>query len=445
MLACGTALAGFSGTDVFIPSVGRRPGAAGSNWFTTVWVHNPGSAAASVQFSFLERDRTNLTPLTYNDSIPAGDTRRYDDAVATMFGVEKFGALRVVSDARVVVNSRVFSQDAAAGPGESFGQSFTAVPSAFAIGLGESTQLLGAYQTSPKADSDFRYNFGFVETVGANATVRVTARDASGVELASKDYPVRTFEPRQFAIEDVLPTVNAENLKIDVAVVAGAGKVIAFGSGIANRSNDPTTFEMTYRDELLATGQELTAVAHDASLAGEGTSAAPLAVADSGVAERHLAAGSVTGSKVADAQLVRSVNALRDDVTLTAGAGVTITPTGNGLTIASSAQPCPECAAGSIFNELYYVSKAGGILFTVDPGRTRFLTGVQAQIMCETGTAEARLDVGTKPVLYLTLGNSNWMSGGGAPIVVPGGQSLMANVFTFESCTVYFALTGYQF
>ena len=47
----------------------------------------------------------------------------------------------------------------------------------------------------------------------------------------------------------------------------------------------------------------------------------------------HLADGAVTGEKVADGSVVRNLNGLTDEVTLAAGDNVTITPTGQTLTI----------------------------------------------------------------------------------------------------------------
>ncbi len=45
-------------------------------------------------FYLLERDKANLGPLTYTDTIPAGDTKMYEDAVLLMFSKQAFGALR---------------------------------------------------------------------------------------------------------------------------------------------------------------------------------------------------------------------------------------------------------------------------------------------------------------------------------------------------------------
>ena len=44
----------------------------------------------------------------------------------------------------------------------------------------------------------------------------------------------------------------------------------------------------------------------------------------------------MTATKIAAGQVVKSVNTLKDDVTLAAGANITITPAGNTLTIAST-------------------------------------------------------------------------------------------------------------
>ena len=72
--------AGFSGTDVFLPSVGSSPGVPPSYWYTTVWIHNPNATTANVTVYLLER-QANISPLTFTDSIAPGDTRKYDDAV----------------------------------------------------------------------------------------------------------------------------------------------------------------------------------------------------------------------------------------------------------------------------------------------------------------------------------------------------------------------------
>ena len=320
--------ASFAGTDVFLPSVGRAQGV--STWYTTVWIHNPGGSPATAQAFFLLRDQANTGAAPVTLSIPAGATVRYANAMVEIFNREGFGAIRVTSNQKLVVNSRIYARGAAETDRDSKGQFFAGIPASFAIGSGLRAQLLGVYQTQPGTSSPFRYNFGFVETTGQSCTVKVTPKGPSGSTLATaKSYPVRALEQRQFQFVNEFAGLSTDNARLEVEVTAGSGKVIAFGSGIANGSSDPSTFEMSFRDDLLAEnapGGGLTSVAHDGTLVGDGTSPSPLGIAD----------GGVSAGKIASGQVVKSLNGLKDTVTLAAGANVSITPSGNTLTIAAT-------------------------------------------------------------------------------------------------------------
>jgi hypothetical protein len=116
----------------------------------------------------------------------------------------------------------------------------------------------------------------------------------------------------------------------------------------------------------IAAPNALTAVSHDATLAGSGTNALPLGIANGGVGTSQLASSAVTSAKLANAavltdrlanaavtndkiasaavtadkiasgQTVKGLNGLSDQVTLAAGANISITSNGNTLTIASA-------------------------------------------------------------------------------------------------------------
>jgi hypothetical protein len=277
LLAAAPAMAGFAGTDVFLPMAGRQAGVHPSNWYTTVWIHNPGGAAVTARVWFLERNTANPSPPWVDVAVAGGDTEKLENVVEEYFHLAVFGALRVTAPAKLVVTSRVYSKGAGLDEGDSVGQEFAGVPASFAIGAGERGQILGVYQTQPAAESEFRFNFGFVETTGHIATVRVTAYDGNGAQQGSKDFQVREWSQRQVAFKDHFPDVSTENARLEVEVVGGDGEVIAYGSGIANGSQDPTTFEMSYADSLLG----IAGVQHDATLAGDGTASAPLGIAPS--------------------------------------------------------------------------------------------------------------------------------------------------------------------
>lgn len=286
--------AGFAGTDVFLPSIGAKPGVAPAVWYTTVWVYNPNPTAACVTFSLLER-QANPSPMTIGDSIPAGETRKYDNAVELIFGRQTFGALRISSAQKVLASARIYSQ--AGELKDSVGQFFAAIPAAFAIGLGQTTELLGAYGTLPSADSTFRYNFGLVETTGAGTCfVKVTVKDSKGAELGSKTYSLQQWEQTQKAFGTEFPTLSTENARLVVEVIGGNGKVIAFGSGVANGSQDPATYEMSFRDDLLGSGGGLASVSHDGTLTGDGTPTSPLGIANGTVTQAKLSTSGTPGA-----------------------------------------------------------------------------------------------------------------------------------------------------
>jgi hypothetical protein len=57
---------------------------------------------------------------------------------------------------------------------------------------------------------------------------------------------------------------------------------------------------------------------------------------DNAVTTSKIQDGAVTSGKIASGQVVKSLNTLKDDVTIVAGTNVTVTPSGNSLTIAAS-------------------------------------------------------------------------------------------------------------
>ncbi len=124
-------------------------------------------------------------------------------------------------------------------------------------------------------------------------------RDTLGALLGEKDYTVLAWEALQYNVKDVVPAISTRNALIWTTVISGTGKVIVYGTQLANGSNDAAGFEMAFRNSLLA--------------------------------------GSVG---------VMSLNGLTGDVTLAAGPNITLSSLGNTITIAASGLAGPEGPTG---------------------------------------------------------------------------------------------------
>jgi hypothetical protein len=318
LLFASRAEAGFAGTNVFIPATARAAGAGGAQFYSTLWITNLGSATANVSIQFLRQGQTNPSPTTKVEVIGAGATRRIDDVV-TYLGESGGGALHILSDQEVFASSRTYNQPPGGQLKDIEALFFSGIPAAFAIGAGDVSRLQGI--TNGPLEN-FRYNFGLVETTGQPATVNVVVEDETGTVLGTQQYALGAYQALQVnAFGGFAPAISTTNAILLTRVLSGTGRVIVYGTQIAGTSdvpgsNDSAGFEMSFKDSLLGAGVTslngltgaltiaaganttvsqagntitidavggggggLTAVAHDATLAGNGTSGSKLAVA----------------------------------------------------------------------------------------------------------------------------------------------------------------------
>jgi len=337
LAAADTKPDGFTGTDLIVPAAGQIQGASGL-FTTSIWITNPTSTTVSYELRFLRAGQSNASPATASDTIGPGQTKVYENAAQSLFGqTGVLGAIRVVSTGELFVSARVFNQAPGAAPNEARGLLYSAVPSAFGIGPGESSLLQGVNQ-----GGDYRYNVFLVESTGEAASVTLRVRDAAGTIVFSGTFDLAGYEQRLISVGALVPTTILHG-SVEAVQAGGNGHIVLAGSLISNSSGDSTGFEMAFRFGTIRS------VIAGPGLTGGGTNGdITLQIATGGVTNSMLAAGAVTRDKIAAGQVVRSLNGLTDDISLVAGTNVAITKdtAANNLVISASGATGPQGPAG---------------------------------------------------------------------------------------------------
>jgi len=252
VMVAGSALATVPGMDLYVPAVGHGLGAVSGGvqayWRGDVWVFNPSTTQpATVDIFLLLRNQGNPNPAVRRITVNAGETRYLPDIVFNTFALDNtYGGLRITSNIPVVVSGRSYDANVTVGskPQGTAGQFFSGVPGNLAIGLGESTDIVGLDQDNFQTTGLWRSNLAFVETTGNPVDLTVSRIDSNGSQVGSITTRLEGRQVSQinYVITAIVNTYDT-NQRIRVAVTGGTGRVIANASRLDNRTGDPATIE----------------------------------------------------------------------------------------------------------------------------------------------------------------------------------------------------------
>jgi len=257
LLAAASAFAIVPGTDLYVPAVGHGLGAVVNGiqawWRGDVWILNPSSTQnATVSIYLLLRNQGNPNPDVRTITLAPGETRYIKDIVGPSPGLfnldNTYGGLRITSSIPVVVSGRSYDANVTVtGKGQgTAGQFFSGIPASLAIGLGDSTDIIGLDQDGATTTGNWRSNLAFVETTGNPVDLSIYRVDPNGTVLNSTAYAYH-LEGRQVSqINYVLTAIvntTGTNQRVRVTVTGGTGRVIANASRLDNYTGDPSTIE----------------------------------------------------------------------------------------------------------------------------------------------------------------------------------------------------------
>jgi len=236
--ACGQdkSSAAIPNTQLFIPASAHVSGALGTNWRTDLEIFNPGQSQSSVTVALLKAGVSNHNPQTMTYTLNPGESRRFEDALMSIFGFDGAAAIRVVNNSGMAaVTSRTYNLTT----GGTFGQFVGGVIGHSAIQTGQEGRIIQLTHNR-STTSGFRTNIGFVNATGSQITVLVALYRADGSYLGTKEYELNPYEFRQ--IDKIFQKVTSGDVDDGYAVLSTTtadGAFFAYGVVIDNRTSDP--------------------------------------------------------------------------------------------------------------------------------------------------------------------------------------------------------------
>ncbi len=209
-----------------IPAVAHIAGAGNNTFLSDVRIFNRSELAASITAIFTPSGADgNSSFAEVHLNIAPHQLMVLDDILRATFQTTGIGQLELAGDTdRIVVNSRTYTAVARGTLGET-------VPAFNSVDAGIDDQIAPLQNTSA-----FRSNVGVAEVSGQSGVVRFSFLTPDGALLATTDTAIAPFSHAQIRV----PVAGAD-LRVQISVVSGNARVIAYGSVVDNLSGDATT------------------------------------------------------------------------------------------------------------------------------------------------------------------------------------------------------------
>lgn len=230
--------------ELWIPAAASNPGLHGTAWTTDLWLLNRViDMSIEVTAAFFPDREGTATPEEAVVTLDAGSQIEIRDAVMTLFGEHRAGAIRLRSEHPFSAQSRTANN---AGSSGSFGQG---IPAFSPTDTTEAFTFLGS--ANRPGNGGVRTNIGLVNLGDEEETVSIFARDAE----TRSDLGVRqiTIGANGWFQDDVFSLLDIDQQVVELADVAvfGAGaSLLGYLSRVDNRSGDGTFIAPTIAERV---------------------------------------------------------------------------------------------------------------------------------------------------------------------------------------------------
>jgi CHRD domain len=223
-------------SEADVAVAGKVTNGLGQNFVTDLRVFNPSFTSpvgALIEFFPAGAANTNAAASTVANIPPRGTAIMNDVNGSTALNTTGTGALRVSSSSSLVVTSRIYNDQTAAGKG-TFGQFAPGSPRGLLLLRGVLPQL------SNRSDltTGSRTNIGFFNPNADAATVRIEVRDETGTSLASAILSLAGLSQQQASIASYFPGVDLTSRPNLTLTFDSSLPIAAYGSVVDNVSSD---------------------------------------------------------------------------------------------------------------------------------------------------------------------------------------------------------------